>query len=106
MYKKREGGKRLERAGSLEQVPNESHLHKLSVPTAGEGENEKRITLGDGSVVFQCPTPTPTFSSEQVEELNDWIKGGEAEEGKYCLVKSLQRLVKSAKLLLVICLHV
>lgn len=62
---------------------------ELKSQNGGEGENEKKITLGDGSVVFECPTPTPTSSGEQEEELSDWIKGGEAEEGKYCLVKSL-----------------
>lgn len=43
------------------------------------GENEggiikKKITLRDGSTGLECITPTQTFSSEQEEELNDWIK--------------------------------
>lgn len=42
------------------------------------GITRKKMTLGDGSIVLECITPTQAFSNEQEEELNDWIRGGEA----------------------------
>lgn len=42
------------------------------------GITRKKITLGDGSIVLESITPTQAFSNEQEEELNDWIRGGEA----------------------------
>lgn len=44
---------------------------------------ERRIPLWDGSVVFECITPTQAFSGQQERERNDWTgwrRGREEEE--------------------------
>ncbi|KAK5851121.1 hypothetical protein PBY51_001940 [Eleginops maclovinus] len=60
---------------------------KLKERAAGEGKSigeevsrGKKITLGDGSIVFEPITPTQAFSRQQEEELNGPSGGGQ--EGK------------------------
>lgn len=47
-----------------------------------EVSHGKKITLGDGSIVFELITPTQAFSRQQEDELNGPSGGGEERKWK------------------------